>query len=173
MKALRIIAISMLFIISGCSSLLMSKNEITTETFYAPDGSVVKKIETKIQTDDAVHYEQAANVRIERNKNTCAPNCAPGELGMMTAFWTISDITGSSFVPRGMNGNEVIASLGNNAIDKAPLAFLAWEFGKVAKKPSNVTMNGDRASYSPIEYHWTGNSGSGPYTGPYSIEGIE
>lgn len=161
-------ALFLLLFLPGCST-LTSTNNISTETYYDQHGNIVKVVENSEVSDDALYYTISSETMIAESKNTCAPNCAPGELASIEAFRTIRSITGNTFVPKGKNLFEVVETLGTAAIQQAPLGILAFGVSKVASKPNNVSLEGDNSTYSPIEAHWTANSGEGDYSAPITL----
>jgi hypothetical protein len=154
--------------ITGCS-MMDSANTISTKTYYDQSGKVQMVESTQELTDDGLYYYKSSETIIAESKNTCVPNCAPGEMANIELSRTLRAVLNKQFVDRGMNGYELADSLGTEAIHQTPLGILSWGVTKVASKPNSVSLEGDGNIYSPVEAHWTANSGEGDYSMPYNF----
>ena len=144
------------WLLSGCG-MMSAKQNMRTTTY--PDGRVVEET----YSDDAAYYQSAARAEEALTLAADCPGCE-SDLGRVAMALAIA-VGRQEFVARGMNGYELIADMGRNAVALAPygaIGFVAYE----ALKQPGVEMTGENGTYAPVEVHQTASDGSG-VTVPY------
>lgn len=145
-----------LFLLSGC----MGKNIITT---YDETGrTIVQEL-----SDDAFYYAEAG--KAIRSQSAECVDCNADQKVTMAVLRFATVIAGKPFVDRGMNPVEGAVHFGDSVLQQAPVIGLGLAAYKLATRPSSVSLSGDGNTYSPVESHWTGNSGEGDYSSPYNF----
>lgn len=166
MKRSILLAITVLLGLSltGCGPMSAKMNTRTTKY---PDGRVVEEA----MSDDAAYYAAAAEAK--RALAIDCTSCTPTEKMLMVAIGALAD---RGFVPRGMNGYELLAGISRDVVSIAPYGALSFVAYQALKRPG-VNM-GDNSTYSPFEAHQTGSDRSNinipyRYGSPDAIEVFE
>lgn len=153
------------WLLSGCG--MMSAKQNTRTTTY-PDGRVVEET----YSDDAAYYQSAAGAAEALALAADCPGCET-DLGRVAMALAIA-VGRPEFVTRGMNGYELVAQLGRDAVSLAPYGAIGFVAYEALKRPAGIEMSGDNGTYAPFEVHQTGSDGSSistpyRYTSPDAI----